>query len=299
MKLLFVGTSSFARTVLESLLASSHPVMGVVTAPRRRRGRGQALLPTDVGSLAEERSLPLLEPEDWGPGTLAWVAGLGADRLVVADYGRKLPTALLPPALNVHPSLLPRWRGAAPVARAIMAGDLETGVSIMTLVERMDAGPVYRQEKEPIQDDDTTGALTERLARKGGHLLVGVLDEVQSGRDEPLPQDERLATKAPKIGPEEEWVDPTADTVEGARKRVRALSPHPGTRIRLDGKDLTLVALGQPTGKLPPGALGEEEGSLILGLADGSVEVLLLRPAGGREMTGKAYLNGLRGRGRF
>jgi methionyl-tRNA formyltransferase len=218
------------------------------------------------------------------------IAQAGPDAVCVCAFGALIREPLLSeyPMLNVHPSLLPRWRGAAPVERAIMAGDAQTGVSIMRLVAELDAGPVCLREAEPIEPDDTYGSLSKRLVSLSARLLVRVLDE--SPRF--VAQDETGVTYADKVEAADRLLDPARSATE-LERTVRALMPHIGARVALPGGD----ALGVRAARVvdrgpPPGELREQDGRLLLGCATGALELIEVQPPGGRPMDAAAYLRG-------
>jgi methionyl-tRNA formyltransferase len=289
----FLGTSTFAAVVLERLAASRHRPALVVTRPDRPRGRGRRLLPPPVAETARALGLELAQPERLDDDdTPARTDAARPDAVVVCAYGVLIREPLLSrhEFVNVHPSLLPRWRGAAPIERAIMAGDAETGVSIMRLTEGLDAGPVSLQEPEPIGADDDFGTLSARLERRAGDLLVRALDE----RPPYVEQDEAGVTYADKIGPEDRELDP-ARPPEELERVVRALHPHIGARLALpDGSSLGVlrarVADGAPAGE--PGRVRPHGERLLLFSRGGALELLEIRPPGGRPMAAAAWLRG-------
>ncbi len=238
MRLVFAGSPSFATTVLEGLV-SRHEVCLVLTQAPEAVGRGRRLRPTDVALAAERLKLPVLVPRSLrAPHLLKMIQATGADAAVIAAYGRLLPAswlALFPlGALNVHASLLPRWRGASPIAHAILAGDAQTGVSIMRMSARLDDGPVYRRCPEPILASDTAGALGERLARLGTRCLLEVLDTLATNPTlVPDDQNEDDATYAPRLRKEDGHLDWTLGAEE-LERRVRAFTPWPRTYAFLD-----------------------------------------------------------------
>jgi methionyl-tRNA formyltransferase len=287
----YLGTSDFAAVVLRILAGTPHRPALVVTRPDRPRGRGRRLQPPPVAAAAAELGLELVQPEDVNaPAVVAAVQAAAPAAIVVCAYGAivREPLLLLRPTFNVHPSLLPRWRGAAPIERAIMAGDRETGVSIMRLAAGLDSGPVCLAAATPIGDDDTYGSLAPRLERLGAELLIEALDT-----DPPFaPQDEAAATYAEKIGPADRTIDP-GRPAEAEARRVRALSPHIGARVLLaDGRPLgVLSARPGPRGPAP-GQLEAGEGVLRYGCTPGALELLVVQPPGGRPMPADAYLRG-------
>jgi methionyl-tRNA formyltransferase len=269
LRLAVAATAPFGAAVLERL-AAGHDVDLVLTRPDRPRGRGRKVAPPPAKEVAERLAIPVAQPEvlDEFPGD--------ADTVVVVAYGVLIPERLLEERLwlNVHPSLLPRWRGAAPVERALMAGDRETGVTIHRTTGELDAGPIAAQRAFPVGPEDDAGAVGARAAE----LAVDLIDEVLP---EPRfrPQPEEGVTYAEKIGPadrELDWSRPADELVN----RVRALSPHIGARGVVDGRPL-IVWRARPAG---PGA----------GLVAGEVELLEVQPEGRRRMTAAEYLRGRR-----
>jgi methionyl-tRNA formyltransferase len=259
------ATAPFGADVLVRL-AGRHDVAALLTRPDRPRGRGQKTAAPPAKEVAERLGIPVLQPERLGPEV-----DLPADTIVVAAYGLLIPPSLLERGnwLNVHPSLLPRWRGAAPVERAIMAGDTETGVTIHETVEALDAGPIAAQRAFPIRPDDDAGAVFERAAEVAADLL----DDVLSGEPEFVPQSEEGVTYAEKITPADRELDLTA-APEEVVNRVRALSPHIGARAVVDGRPLLVWRAREK---------------------EGEVELLEVQPEGRRRMTYDEYRRGLRG----
>jgi methionyl-tRNA formyltransferase len=295
----FLGTSEFAATVLERLAESEHRPLLVVTRPDRPRGRGRRVGPPPVAIAARELGLDLAQPADVNADEArARIAAVRPEVVCVCAFGALIREPLLSEhlLLNVHPSLLPRWRGAAPIERSIMAGDPETGVSIMRLEAGLDSGPLAAVRREPIARDDSYGTLAPRLARIGAQLLIEVLEK----RPKFVAQDDSAATYADKIGPADRLLDPLRTAVELERV-VRALHPHIGARLELsEGRLLGVhaaraldredaLALG---GGLEPGRLSAADGRLLLGCADGALELLEVQPPGGRPMDAAAYLRG-------
>jgi methionyl-tRNA formyltransferase len=271
----YLGTSGFAASVLERLADTPHRPVLVVTRPDRPAGRGRRLTPPPVAGAARALGLELEQPEDVnGADGRARIAAAEPEVVVVCAFGALLKEPLLSDfdLLNVHPSLLPRWRGAAPIERAIMAGDEQTGVSIMRVTAGLDSGPVCLSEPEPIRPDDTYGTLAPRLEALGARLLERALDE----RPRCVEQDDAKATYAEKITAADRTLDPAAPAEEQARV-VRALHPHIGAR------------LPQPDGTLL-GVRAARAG------ADGRLELLEVQPPGGRPMAYADYLRGHGGR---
>ncbi|HEX6026837.1 MAG TPA: formyltransferase family protein, partial [Solirubrobacter sp.] len=293
MRNVYLGTSEFAAVVLRELAASRHRPQLVITRPDAKRGRGQKLTPPPVAVLARELGLEVIQPEDLhAPDVLERIAAAEPEVLTTCAYGVLIKEPLLSTyeMLNVHPSLLPRWRGAAPIERAIMAGDEVTGVTIMRVTAGWDSGPIYLQATEPIRPDDDYGTLAPRLEKLGARLLVQALDE----HPEPVEQDESLATYAYKIGPRDRALDPTRPPEE-VERTVRALRPHIGARLPLpDGSFLGVIeaVVDGPT-RAPAGGLLRAEGErLFFDCKGGALELTRVRPPGGRPMAAADWLRG-------
>jgi methionyl-tRNA formyltransferase len=271
MRLVVAATAPLGAAVLEGL-AARHEIELLVTRPDRPRGRGRALGAPPAKQAAERLGIPVAQPERLveSPGS--------AETVVVCAYGALVPESLLGQRLwlNVHPSLLPRWRGAAPVERAILAGDVETGVTIHRTTAELDAGPIAAQRAFPIGREDDAGAVYERAAEVAIELLEDVLPQPTF-----RPQPEDGVTYAEKIGPADRWLDWSRPAEEIAN-RIRALSPHIGARGVVRGRTLT-VWRARPA---QPGSL----------LVAGGVELLEVQPESGRRMTGAEWLRGLRER---
>jgi methionyl-tRNA formyltransferase len=315
----FLGTSDFAAAVLERLArCDAHRPSLVLTRPDRPRGRGRRLASPPVAERARGLGIPLEQPASVNdPEARALIARAGAgpaadgdvDRagaeaqgarqtVIVCSFGALIKEPLLSEhdILNVHPSLLPRWRGAAPVERAIMAGDTQTGVSIMRLTAGLDSGPVCLTGSEPIRPDDTYGSLAQRLQQLGGELIVRALD------DRP-PFAEQLqdgVTYAEKISGQERLLDPARPAIELERV-VRALQPHIGAHVALP--DGTLLGVhraalldgdseGEPVALAGEPGVSAREGRLLLDCMPGVLELLVVQPPGGRAMDAGAYLRG-------
>ncbi len=283
MKALFLGTAEFACPTLEALLASPHEVIGVVTQPDRPRGRGRKTVPTPVKSLAQNAGLPVYQPEKIrDPAFLKVLHSLRPDIMVVVAYGQILsaPVLAVPPrgCVNVHGSLLPRYRGAAPIVRAILGGETRTGITTMFMDPGMDTGPILLTEETEIGEEDTAGTLHDRLARIGARLLLRTLEGLETNTLTPKPQDSALATLAPKIEKEEariRWSAPARQTFN----QIRAFDPWPGAFTLLAGRVLKLFRprlIGDGP-KEPPGTIvqASEEG-LRVAAPQG---VLLIREA--------------------
>lgn len=290
MRTVYLGTSEFAAVILRRLADSPHRPSLVVTRPDRPKGRGRKLSPPPVAELAHALEIDLDQPESVNDDTaLARIAAARPDVVCVCAFGALIKEPLLSsyPILNAHPSLLPRWRGAAPIERAIMAGDSETGVSIMQLTAGLDSGPVCLQAAEPIEPEDTYGTLSERLAMVGGELLVSALDAATSCAE----QDEGLVTYAEKITPEDRRLDPQRRADVLARV-LRALTPHIGAFVMLDDE----TRLGVLEARVLPGdsepGIRLEAPRPVLGTVDGSLDLLVVQPPGRRPMRAEDYLRG-------
>jgi len=290
----YLGTSHFAAVVLRRLAGTPHAPSLVVTRPDAPHGRGRRTTPPPVAEVARALGLALDQPPDINDeATRARIAGARPDVVVICAYGALVRDPLLSahPMLNVHPSLLPRWRGAAPIERAIEAGDAGTGVSIMRPTAELDGGPVCLAEEEPIGPEDDYGTLSARLSEVSGRLLIRALDESL----EFVAQPEEGVTFASKVEPVDRELTPDRGSAE-LERRVRALRPHIGTYLctpdgdRLGVQRVAAVpALGAPA---PPGVLVARDGRLLWGVADGPLELLEVQPAGGRPMNGPSYLRG-------
>jgi len=289
----YLGTSEFAAGVLRRLADSPHRPELVITRPDRPRGRGRRLASPPVADEARTLGIPLDQPRTVNDGAARErIAAARPETICVCAFGALIKDPLLSeyPILNVHPSLLPRWRGAAPIERAIVAGDERTGVSIMRLTAGLDSGPVCAQEVEPILPDDTYGALAPRLERLSGELLVRVLDQ----QPPCVEQDESLATYADKITAADRRLDPGRSAAELERV-VRALAPHIGAQIELaDGAVVGVYAARAVDAGPPPGTVSLDGPRPVFGCAGGGLELLVVKPPGRREMSGEAWLRGLR-----
>jgi methionyl-tRNA formyltransferase len=291
----FLGTSEFAVAVLHRLADSEHAPQLVVTRPDRPRGRGRKLAAPPAAEVARELGIEVVQPASVNDqAALAAIAAVEPDVVCVCAFGGLIKEPLLSAyrMLNVHPSLLPRWRGAAPIERAIMAGDELTGVSIMKVSAGLDSGPVCTQRTEPIRPEDTYLTLSARLARLGGELLVQALTEDPSCTE----QDESLATYAEKIGPEDRRLNPSREAVELERV-VRALTPHVGAFIELqDGLRLGVSdARALPDDAGPAGQLTiTEAGGPVISCRHGGLELIRVKPPGRTEMSGPEWVRGHR-----
>jgi methionyl-tRNA formyltransferase len=300
LRIVFFGTPDFAVPTLQALLASSHLVVGVVSQPDRPRGRGQKLEPTPVNAAATSARLPVLQPDRLKtPEFLDAFAGMQPDLGVVAAYGKILASNVIAvPRLgliNVHASLLPKYRGAAPIQRAVMNGDAQTGVTIMRIVQELDAGAMFAKVAVPIGPDDTAEDVERLLALEGGRLLVNVVDRIADGTAREEPQDDSLATYAPKITRDEGVIDwsRSATTIHN---QVRGLTPWPRAWTHHGGARLIIVRTQVESvsgNSAPPGTVLEASGDrLVVQSADGALRILSLQPEGRRALTAREFLAG-------
>jgi methionyl-tRNA formyltransferase len=293
MRTVYLGTSEFAVDVLEAVAATPHRPLLVVTRPDRPRGRGRKVQPPPVAERAARLGIATLQPENVNSEEArAAIAEAEPEAVLICGYGALLKEPLLSEhtMFNVHPSLLPRWRGAAPIERAIEAGDEETGVSIMRPTAEFDAGPVCLQRSEPIHPDDDYGSLAPRLAALGGELLIETLDTQPTCREQP----DQGVTYAEKIEREDRLLDPSLRAGE-LERRVRALHPHVGAYIELDSGErlgVRRARLAPGVNSVAPGAIAVEDSRLLYGAAQGALELLELHPAGKRPMDARDWLRG-------
>jgi methionyl-tRNA formyltransferase len=306
LRIVFFGTPEFAVPSLEALLSSRHTVAAVVTQPDRPSGRGQRVTPSPVKQLALSHGLPVLQPErlrepGFAPALAAFEPCLG----VVAAYGKIIPDAVLAmPRLgmiNVHASVLPKYRGAAPVQRAVMAGESETGISIIRLVKDLDAGPVLDIARRPIGPDETSEAVERDLARLGASLMLSVVDRLAANQAVETPQDHIAATHAPRLTKEEGQIDWRRTAAE-VHNHVRGLLPWPraSTHVHRERLIILRTAVVDPpaAGTVPqdrePGEVLEAGGDqlVIATGAGGAIRILELQPPGGRPMSARAFLAG-------
>jgi methionyl-tRNA formyltransferase len=296
-----MGTPEFAVPSLDALAACTE-LVGAVSQPDKPRGRGRAPSPSPVAARALEHGLPLIrpakirEPEVW-----ATLESWRPDLLVVAAYGRILPASILAlPGLapiNVHASLLPRHRGAGPIAAALLAGDAQTGITIMLMAEAMDAGDILLQHALPILSDDTTGTLTARLATLGGVVLRDACTRLRNGGLDPLPQDAASVTYAPRLAKEDgriRWSD-AAVLIE---RKVRAFTPWPSAFTSLAGRTLKVVHARLTAERSPataaPGTIVALDESIRVATGEGAIELLTVQAEGKRPLDIRAFLAGTR-----
>jgi methionyl-tRNA formyltransferase len=302
MVVVFFGTPQFAVPTLRRLLDSAHSVAGVVTQPDRPRGRGQKITHAPVKALALERGIPVYQPDRLKPAEVAdTLRGWGADLGVVAAYGRIIPEHLLTiPRLgmiNVHASLLPKYRGAAPVHRAVINGDSQTGVTIMRVVKELDAGGMLARVTRPIGPDETSDVVESALADMGAELLVTVVEQLASGNAREEPQDETQATYAPRLTKEEGLIDWTR-SASHLHNRVRGLYPWPHAYTFFKGTRLivlrSVVADASASATRPGTILRATSEAIHVATGDGELAILEVQPEGRRAMRAHDFLLGHR-----
>jgi methionyl-tRNA formyltransferase len=291
----FLGTSEFAAAVLRGLAASRHRPLLVITPPDRPRGRGRRTQAPPVATVAAELKIELVQAEDVNSSSvLDRLRAVRPEAVAVCAFGQLIREPLLSelPLINVHPSLLPRWRGAAPIERAIMAGDERTGVSVMRVTAGLDSGPVAMREDIAINPDDDFASLGGRLERLGVELLVQSLDRLEAGDLRFAEQDEDGATYAEKVDSSERRLDPARPAAELART-VRALTPHIGAYLETVDAGRLGVRRARPVdAAVPKATMRAEWGALLLGCGQGTLRLDVVQPAGGRPMAADAFLRG-------
>ncbi len=297
LRILFAGTPDFSVPPLRALLESEHQVVGVHTQPDRPAGRGRKLQPSPVKQVAQEAGVPVHQPVTLRQAeAVETIAALAPDLMVVVAYGLILPPEVLAiPRLgcvNIHASLLPRWRGAAPIQRAIEAGDRVTGVSIMQMDEGLDTGPVYLMRETPIEREDTAATLHDRLARLGAEALMEALPGIAAGTLQPKPQDESGATYAPKLEKKEAFIDWTQPAWRIERK-VQAFNPWPVAQTRYEQANLRIWEAHAIEGMAAaPGtvmAAGREGVDVATG--DGLLRITRLQMPGKKPVTAQDFIN--------
>lgn len=304
MRIVFLGAGAFGIPTLDAL-ARGHDLRAIVTQPDKPAGRSRALTPTPIGVWRDEHAqgTPIFKPRDINdpdaPDALHAVRAIGADAWVIIAYGQKLGEPLLEDrfAINLHASLLPRWRGAAPINHAILAGDTQTGNSVITIAQRMDAGLVLGQSRRPIEPTRTAGELHDDLASDGPALVLRVLDEFAHDTLKPVEQDEALVTRATKLGRADGWVDFHRPARE-CRCRVHALTPWPGVDVRCGAEPLRLLRVqdlepdAQQLTVAPPGQLLDAAEGVIACAGGTALRLLEVQPPGKNPMAWREYQRG-------
>ncbi len=297
MRLVFAGTPEFAAVALEALHAAGHNIALVLTQPDRPAGRGMRLKPSPVKALALQLGLAVYQPEHLkSEAARQPIAEAKCDAMVVAAYGLILPPPVLAlPRLgcvNIHASLLPRWRGAAPIQRAILAGDRDTGITLMQMAAGLDTGPILATARLAIGEEETAGSLHDRLAALGAREIVALLPRLAAGEVVPMPQDDRLAVYADKIKKEEARIDWT-QPASVVHRQVRAFNPQPGAWTILGGEVIKLWQVRVESGVGRPGEVLEaSRAGILVACGEGAVRIAELQRAGGRRLDAAAFLAG-------
>ncbi|MHB1246472.1 MAG: methionyl-tRNA formyltransferase [Sulfuriferula sp.] len=298
MKIIFAGTPEFARVALTALHAAGHTIAAVLTQPDRPAGRGMKLKPGPVKQEALRLGLPVLQPISLKTAEIQeTLRPLNAELMVVAAYGLILPQAVLDMprhgCLNIHASLLPRWRGAAPIQRAILAGDAETGITIMQMDAGLDTGAMLRCDAIPIAPDDTSASLHDKLAALGGQAIITVLDQLGKGVLKPMPQPAEGACYAAKISKAEAMLDFSRPAIELARA-VRAYNPAPGAATMLHGSPLKIWSahIAADQSGVPGTVVAGDAQSLLVACGTGALGITEVQPAGGKRQSVSQFLAG-------
>lgn len=299
MNIVFMGTPDFATPSLEQLNKSNHVIKAVVTGIDKRRGRGNKLSPTPVKAKAQALGLPVIEVEDLTSAFFAnQLKQLEVDLFAVVAF-RILPPAVLEIPLkgsvNLHASLLPKYRGAAPIHWAIINGERRTGCTVFMLDETVDTGKIVMQSTTEIGDNETTGDLYNRLKIQGADLLVGAIDQIETGHFSPITQDEPKATPAPKLFTEDCKID-FHQSARDVHNRIRGLSPFPAAWVKLDNLKLTMYRSKiADEDALEPGQIIHKKGNMIAGCGTGSVVLEEVKIEGKKKMNGNDFMNGYHG----
>ena len=299
MRLIFAGTPEVALPALHALIESDHEVVAVLTRPDAPVGRRRTLTPSPVRARADELGIPVLTPTSLRePEVQQQLRDLDADAAAVVAYGILVPAdALMIPVrgwVNLHFSLLPQWRGAAPAQRAVLAGQRRTGMSVFQLEEGLDTGPVLGVQEVEVGEFETAGDLLERMATSGADLLVRTLDEIAAGTAQPVPQAHDDATSAPKLSPAEARID-FAQPAERVDAQIRGMSPHPGAWTSFRGGRFKILGTEKPTSApaLDAGRIAVgERGQVLVGTATTPIAVAVVGPAGKRAMRAADWARG-------
>jgi methionyl-tRNA formyltransferase len=299
MRMVFAGTPEFAARSLEALIAAGHEVVAVLTQPDRPGGRGFKVLPSPVKRVALAAHVPVYQPATLKSAeALALIQSFAAEIMVVSAYGQLLPVEILRAtprgAINIHASLLPRWRGAAPIQRALQAGDAVTGISIMQMDPGLDTGAVLLERPCPIQEQDTSHTLHERLADLGARTIIEALEGIRAGRLKPVPQPDTGVTYAHKITKAEALLDWTK-TAEQLARDVRAFNPAPVSRTFLRDELIKVWqarAEPEPAGAAPGTVLAMNDAGVYVACGEGRLALQMLQRAGGKPMTAGEFIKG-------
>lgn len=305
MRVVFIGTDDLGEIALRKIVESSHDVVLVVTQPDRPKGRGRKLIPGVVKVIAEENEIPCVQPltikEDQAKQA---IFDAQPDIIAVVSYGEYIPSSIFNfpryKSINLHPSLLPRWRGASPVRYALLAGDEITGVTVQYLHKKMDAGDIIRQVEVQIDPDDDHGTLCQKLYPLGADTLIEVLDDFEKSGENvvAVQQDETLVTQAPKIEKEDLWID-WSRSAKDTRNRIRAFSPKPGAKSIFRGDNYKILAADsifiEMDGKFEPGGIIKiSEYGPVVACSDSGICLTKLQPPGKNPMDARDFLNGYR-----
>ena len=299
MRLIFAGTPEFAVAALAALIDAKHDIAMVLTQPDRPAGRGLRETPSPVKRLAQQQGIDVFQPITLKtPDNQAKIAAVKADAMVVAAYGLILPQAVLDiprlGCINIHGSLLPRWRGAAPIHRAILAGDRETGITIMQMAAGLDTGPTLLRESIPIDAKDTTATLHDQLATLGGKLIVRALEQLQNGALPATPQPDEGVTYAAKISKSEARIDWNLSAAE-IERQVRAFNPFPIAQTRWRGETLRIwkAELAGEENHSPGSIVTVEKDRIVVACGEGTLALTELQRAGGKRLAARAFLQGI------
>ena len=303
LRLIFAGTPEFAASALQTLIEvgvdNRHELVAVYTQPDRPAGRGRKLQASPVKTLAQAQQIPVYQPENFkDPADIEILQKFNADLMIVVAYGLLLPPAILEAprlgCINIHASLLPRWRGAAPIQRAILAGDTETGITIMQMNEGLDTGDILLKLSCPIDTQDTGGSLHDKLATLGGKALLAALEKLNKGELQPEPQDDSQSTYAAKLSKQEAQLD-WAEDAQALARRVRAFNPWPVTQTRVNDKVLRIQkaeAINEVSTAKPGTVIACNKAGIDVATGNGLLRLQQLQPPGKKAMDSAAFLNG-------
>lgn len=298
MRIVFAGTPKFAAVALDALIMAGHDLALVLTRADRRSGRGMKISSSEVKSLAQQHGIPVYQPDSLRSAeALQHLRAARAQAMVVAAYGLILPAEVLDlfpgGCINIHASLLPRWRGAAPIQRALLAGDRESGISIMSMDEGLDTGPIYLSESLTIDARETAASLHDRLAVLGGQCIVRVLQRMEAGSLEAQPQSAVGVTYAPKVLKEEAAIDWTGEAV-AIDRQIRSFNPFPGAFTRFAGDSIKIWAAEflTVTNGSPGEVLNADDSGIVVRCGQDGLRLQQLQKAGGRRLSAAEFLRG-------